>query len=277
MLIGYSCKVIVFSISFLAILGAGHLFGQARTPGETGKVGVPILLYHRFGPVAADSMTVTTPVFASHLEYLEAHGCRVIPLRRLVDYYLGKAPPPLSNTVVITVDDGHRSVYTEMRSLVERYRIPVTLFIYPSAIGKASYAMTWDQLRELKKTGLFDIQSHTFWHPNFHRDRRRLSPSEYEKFVDGQLQKSKAVIERELGTTVDMLAWAFGIYDDYLIKRAGAAGYVAAFTIERRTATAADHVMTLPRYLLTNAYRGKNFTQIWDRDTVKKTVRGGPR
>ncbi|HLI80336.1 MAG TPA: hypothetical protein VKV03_10160, partial [Candidatus Binataceae bacterium] len=33
-----------------------------------------ILVYHRFGPVAVDSMTVTTPVFASQLKYLHDHG-----------------------------------------------------------------------------------------------------------------------------------------------------------------------------------------------------------
>lgn len=57
---------------------------------------VPILLYHRFGPTAADGMTVTTQVFASHLEYLAKNGYTVIPLRKLIDFYLGKIPalPP---------------------------------------------------------------------------------------------------------------------------------------------------------------------------------------
>ena len=35
---------------------------------------IPILAYHRFGPVVADNMTVTTPVFASHLQYLHENG-----------------------------------------------------------------------------------------------------------------------------------------------------------------------------------------------------------
>jgi len=29
--------------------------------------------------------------------------------------------------------------------------------------------MSWAELRELQKTGFFDIQSHTYWHPNFKR------------------------------------------------------------------------------------------------------------
>jgi len=92
-----------------------------------GSVHIPILLYHRFGPAATDSMTVTTPLFESQLNYLRDNGYKVIPLRELVDYYLGKRAAPNPHSVVITVDDGHVSVYREMFPLVRRYNIPVTL------------------------------------------------------------------------------------------------------------------------------------------------------
>jgi peptidoglycan/xylan/chitin deacetylase (PgdA/CDA1 family) len=224
------------------------------------SVQVPILLYHRFGPVAADSMTVTTTLFESHLKYLKDNGYRVIPLRELVDYYLGKREAPLPRSVVITVDDGHISVYRDMFPLVRQYHCPATLFIYPSAISNASYAMTWGQLRELKETGIFDLQSHTFWHPNFKKDKKRLTPAEYENLVSMQLRKSKEKLEKELGVRIDMLAWPFGIYDDDLIHRAKEAGYVATYTMERHPAGTLDNVMLLPRYLMTNGDSGRILT-----------------
>jgi peptidoglycan/xylan/chitin deacetylase (PgdA/CDA1 family) len=223
---------------------------------------IPILLYHRFGPVVSDSMTVTTAVFRSHMEYLREQGFTVIPLRQLVDYYQRKGPPPPPGSVVIVADDAHKSVYTEMLPLVKKYHIPVTLFIYPSAISNASYAMTWEELREVRKTGLFDLQSHTYWHPNFKKEKRRLSGAEYEKFVEMQLRKSKGRLEKELDVKIDMLAWPFGIYDEELIKRAAGAGYTAAFTIERRHAGNGDSIMKLPRYLMQNSDRGKTFEMI---------------
>ena len=226
------------------------------------SVHVPILLYHRFGAVAADSMTVTTTLFESHLKYLGDNGYKVIPLGELVDYYLGKREAPSPQSVVITVDDGHISVYTDMVSLVKRYHIPVTLFIYPSAISNAFYAMTWGQLREIKETGLFDFQSHTFWHPNFKKDKKRLSSAEYDSFVDAQFKKSKEKLEKELGARVNMLAWPFGIYDEDLIQKAQQAGYVATFTMERHPASTHDRVMALPRYLMTNGQRGRTFSMI---------------
>lgn len=226
------------------------------------EVSVPILCYHRFGPTVADSMTVTTRVFEAQLQWLKDNGYTVIPLRTLVNYLLNQGPAPPPKSVVITADDAHRTVYTEMLPLVRRYNIPVTLFIYPSCISRVDYAMTWEQLLELQQTGLFDLQSHTFWHPNFKQEKKKLKPEEYQKLVDTQLRKSKALLEKKFGTTVDLLAWPFGIYDEELEKAAAAAGYIMAFSIDRRHASKKERTMAQPRYLMVNGDGLKNFAAI---------------
>jgi peptidoglycan/xylan/chitin deacetylase (PgdA/CDA1 family) len=236
--------------------------GQAASAAD--QVTVPVLVYHRFGPTVADSMTTTTKVFESQLQWLKDHQYTVIPLRTLVNYLRGQGPPPPPQSVVITADDGHKTVYSDMLPLVKKYNIPVTLFIYPSCISNphAPYAMTWDQLKALQQTGLFDLQSHTFWHPNFKKDKKKLKPAEYQKEVDTQLAKSKAVLEKHFGTTVDLLAWPFGIYDDELEKAAAKAGYVAAFSIDRRNASKSEKIMAEPRYLMVNGDGTKGFEAI---------------
>lgn len=216
----------------------------------------PILLYHRFGPVAADSMTVTTPVFESHLRYLQEHGYRVISLRELVEQYRkGRIPDP--RTVALTADDGHRTIYTDALPLLKKYRMAMTVFLYPSAISNASYAMSWEQIQALKETGVFDFQSHTYWHPNFKKDRERMAPAEFERSVDMQLRKSKATLEKRLGSTVDMLAWPFGIYDPWLMAKAAEAGYAAAFSMDGQPVCRGASLMALPRYLLNDGTRIK--------------------
>jgi peptidoglycan/xylan/chitin deacetylase (PgdA/CDA1 family) len=252
-------RKVLITISFTILL---LVFSPLGLLSARESVHVPILLYHRFGPAATDSMTVTTPLFESQLNYFRDNGYKVIPLRELVDYYLGKRAAPNPHSVVITVDDGHVSVYREMFPLVRKYNIPVTLFIYPSAISNAPYAMTWGQLREMKETGLFDFQSHTFWHPNFKKDKRRLKPAEYESFVDMQLKKSKEKLEKELNIRVSMLAWPFGIYDDDLIHKAIEAGYVATFTMEKHPVSSFNNTVAFPRYLMTNGKTGKAFVTI---------------
>jgi peptidoglycan/xylan/chitin deacetylase (PgdA/CDA1 family) len=120
--------------------------------------------------------------------------------------------------------------------------------------------MTWDQLRALKKTGLFDVQSHSYWHPNFRKERKKLPRDEYLKFVDIQLKKSKQKLEKEVGGQIDMIAWPFGeLPDQDLVAKAKATGYVAAFTIVRRAANPQDFSMMLPRFLLHDSDKGKAF------------------
>ena len=250
-------------IILLFMLSAFLFPAQAQSAVQQDRaVKVPILLYHRFGSVVADSMTITTAVFESHLKHLKDNGYTVIPLKQLIDFNLKKGPPPPLKSVVIVADDGHKSVYSDMLPLVKKYRIPVTLFLYPSAISNASYAMTWNQIRDLKKTGYFDLQGHTFWHPNFNREKKKLSPAEYDKLVDMQLRKSKLRLEKELDIKVDMLAWPFGIFNDQLMAKASEAGYRAAFSIERRHTGNSDNVMKLPRYLIEAGVKGKAFERL---------------
>jgi peptidoglycan/xylan/chitin deacetylase (PgdA/CDA1 family) len=230
---------------------------------------IPILVYHRFGARAADSMTVTVSLFESHLKYLRDNGYQAIPLRQFVEFRSKGGPELPRRAVVITADDGHHSVYTQLLPLARKYSLPVTLFIYPSAISNADYAMTWEQLADLKQTGLFDIQSHSFWHPNFNDEKRRLKHEQYEKFVRTQLVKSKQTLEKKLQTHVDMLAWPFGIFDDDLIGKAREAGYQAAFTIEGRHTTSGDSIMALPRYLVTQAFQMKVFAELMGGKPVK--------
>jgi peptidoglycan/xylan/chitin deacetylase (PgdA/CDA1 family) len=250
------------ALSFLALFLLFPGVASSGDPSLRAEKGIPVLVYHRFGPVVSDSMTVTTPVFESHLKYLQENGYRVVSVREMLDHHLRTVLPPDSRLVVITADDAHLSVYTTALPLIKKYRIPVTLFVYPSAVSNASYAMTWDQLRELKATGLFDFHSHTYWHPNFKKEKARLSAAEFEKLVDMQLRKSREKLEKELKVKADMLAWPFGIHDPWLMNKAAKAGYTAAFTIERFPAGREDHPMALPRYLMIDADRGRAFEKI---------------
>jgi peptidoglycan/xylan/chitin deacetylase (PgdA/CDA1 family) len=241
------------------LLAAVALFAHAAGRDD---VAVPILTYHRFGPEVGDAMTITTATFEAQLRYLADHQRPVIPLRALVDYRLGRGPAPPAGAVILTADDGHRSVYTEMYPIVRRFHVPVTLFIYPSAISRANYALSWDQLRELRASGFFDVHSHSWWHPNFRTEKRRLAADEYERFVRTQLEHSRAILTREIGGPVDLLSWPFGIYDRELMTAARAAGYVAALTLDARPARAVDDLLALPRYLIVDRHRGTAFAHL---------------
>ncbi|WP_081081848.1 polysaccharide deacetylase family protein [Burkholderia stagnalis] len=246
------CIVTVRSIVFLFFLSLASpaVLGDDAAPAQPR---VLILVYHRFAAERLDSMTVRTSTFRAHLRAIDAAGYRIVPLADVVRWHAGDAGAIPARAVAITVDDGHRSVYDVLRPVLAQHPVPVTLFVYPSAISNASYAMTWDQLRTLGTAGEFDMESHTYWHPNFRTERALRTPDDFRHFVSWQLSRSRARLEAETGKPVRLLAWPFGIHDTETEQLAARAGYVAAFTLEARPVRFADPAMALPRYLMTDA------------------------
>lgn len=201
-------------------------------------------------------MTVTMPVFEAQLRWLADHHHPVVPLQAVIDSLAGIGPAVAPGSVAITADDGHRSVHDLMFPVVRRLGIPVTLFIYPSAISNASYAMTWEQLAEMQRSGLIDVESHTYWHPDFHAERARRTDADYEAFAEHQLAASRRALERRLGRPVTLLAWPWGVSDPVLLRLAAATGYQAAFALGERPARPADPLYALPRILVSDHDRG---------------------
>lgn len=223
---------------------------------------IPILCYHNLNPVKPGSMNLTPEKFESQIKWLKDNGFTIIPLKEAVAYLQGKRDSLPAKSVVITADDGWESVYTYMQPIIKKYNIPVTLFIYPQTISTGKNAMTWDELKELQQTGLFDIQSHTYSHPNFKQEKRHLSAARFDVNVQMELTKSKQILEEKMGTKITLLAWPFGIYNSYLEEAAAKAGYEMAFTIDYRTANRKDRAMAQPRFMIIDAESMKTFQGI---------------
>jgi len=238
-----------FPIARLLLQAVGVVLALIASNLSQATPSAAILVYHRFGPQVADSMTTRTEVFIAQLAELHRAGYTIVPLATVVDGLAGHVPLP-PKAVAITVDDGHRTVYSDLLPIIRREQLPVTLFIYPSAISNASYAMSWAQLQELLATGSVSIQSHTYWHPDLRIERRRLDADAYRRFVHDQLEKPRRVLRYRLGVDADYLAWPFGIHDAELEAAAKTVGYRAAFTLGERHATPHDSPFALPRYLI---------------------------
>lgn len=230
-------------------------------------INVPILCYHNFNPTKPGSMNLTPQKFEAQLQWLKAHNYTVIPLQEVVRYLQGQRAALPAKSVVITADDGWQSAYTYLFPLVKKYNVPVTLFIYPETISSGKHAMTWDELKKLQATGLFDIQGHTYSHPNFKQEKRKLSPAAYERFVKNELSKSKTILEEKLGNKITLLAWPFGIYDSYLEQAAAQAGYTMAFSIDAQPANKNYRSMAQPRFMIVDSQSMKMFGAIVNRST----------
>lgn len=223
------------------------------------NLNIPIILYHNLNPTVPGSMTVTPQKFEENLKLLKDNGFTFIPLKEAVEYLQGKRDTLPSRPIVLTADDGWESVYTYMYPIVKKLNIPVTLFIYPESISSGKSFLSWDQLKELKNTGIFDIQGHTYSHPNFKIAKKKLSPAAYEQFVQKELSTSKKILEDKMGTQVTLLAWPFGIYNNNLENAATKAGYVMAFTIGYQMDNRRFKPMEQPRFMIVDKLADQTF------------------
>ena len=255
---------------YLFILITTILFPIATTAAST--INIPILCYHNLNPTVRGSMNMTPDKFEAQLRLLKENGFTIIPLKEAVEYLQGKRSTLPEKSVVITADDGWKSVYTYMFPIIKKYNVPVTLFIYPQTISEGKNAMTWEELAELQQTKLFDIQSHTYDHPNFKHAKRRLSAEAYAKYVNMQLVNSKKILEEKTGKEMTLLAWPFGIYDDYLEKAAADAGYVMAFSIDARVANRSYKPMAQPRFMIVDELSMKTFAGIVNMASKKRVI-----
>lgn len=239
--------VLGFCIGLLACMG--HIPALAASGADPcqGSPYVVILLYHRFSVDVPGETTVRLDNLRAQIAFLLHRGYTFRPLRDVVRWRMDSSPGLPCRTAVLTVDDDNRSTYELLLPVIRATRIPVTLFIYPSAISNASYALTWDELRDVRSTGLFDVQSHTVWHPNFKIERKRLSPEAFRSFAATQLAHSKAELEERLGGSVDLIAWPFGIHDEELERMAAEQGYEAGFGIDARLLDGDAPLFALPR------------------------------
>lgn len=193
---------------------------------------VPVLCYHRFAADGQpDKLEVTAAQFEEQIIFLKRNGYTVVSLSDFSAFLQGKRQLP-RKSVVITIDDGYRSIYSVAYPIIQRQHIPVTAFIYPDFLGSGA-ALTWAQIREMKSSGLVDFQSHSKSHTKLSTRGKSESPAAYATRLANEIEGSKALIAKQLGYPIDFIAYPYGGADLNIVDRTRAAGYRAAATVVR--------------------------------------------
>lgn len=217
-----TAALITFLVSGIAAYAA---------PAES-DLGATVLCYHIVESPQDPRMEVSRETFRQQMRYLAMTGYNVIPLRELYEYVSGKRASLPRNAIVVTIDDGWRSTYTEVFPEMKRYGFPFTVFIYPQIVGQTSHALNWKQIKEMSDAGV-DFESHSLSHPFLTRRRHaELDQRAYTGWLERELIDSKRLIEHATGKPVFFFAYPFGDYDHFLVDSVGRAGYDAALTCE---------------------------------------------
>ncbi len=216
------------------------------------KIQVPIVLYHHIRPITPDmnalakGLSVTPEVFDRQLEYLEKNEFSTITLDQFYSALIGKESLP-EKSIVLTFDDGYKDAYTYALPLLEKHHLKGVAFVITQAVGTSEY-LTWDQIREMDKSGVFEIESHTLTHPEL--------PKLSHKKMKKELEESKKILEEKIEKPIEFFCYPYGRYSKEIVKEAG---YKGAFTTHYGTTHTLPSIFETTRVRLTNDDVGENF------------------
>lgn len=207
-----------------------------------------VIAYHEVDKAPKSGWGIRTEMFVDQMELLAATGFNVVPLAEVNDYVAGRIDSLPPRAVVITVDDGYASAYTEIAPVLRRLGYPFTLFVYPAIVGAGDY-LTWGQIGELRRDGV-DVESHTMTHPHLmRRSHPEMTDAAYAAWLHDQLATARAAIESHTQQPVRFLAYPYGDYDPAVLKEATSDGYALAFTSESGANTRETNPLALHRFV----------------------------
>jgi len=157
----YICSV---ALIFALISGTAFWYDMNSTV-------IPILMYHHIADDGDPGSTVSAEVFESHIKALRDAGYGAISFGELCDYVENGTPLP-DLPVIITFDDGYKSVYDSAFPILRKYDMKATSFIIGVFFGQTIYKdisyleitphFGGGEAREMVDSGVFSIQSHSY-------------------------------------------------------------------------------------------------------------------
>jgi peptidoglycan/xylan/chitin deacetylase (PgdA/CDA1 family) len=218
-----------------------------------------ILMYHSVGGNGF-FFSVTPDDFEKQMNYLKKKKYRVVGLADLVDKIRrGERIKP--KTVVITLDDGFLDNYENVYPVLKKHNFPATIFIATKYVGSEMKVtegnlkmINWDQMKEMKASGLFEFASHTHSHPKM----KNLSLNDFVVEMD---ESRKAFTARlyygQVGQVRKIFAYPKGEFtqeqNNYL-KENG----IISFGVSSGLASAKSDLQNIPRNFI---YRDCSFAE----------------
>ncbi len=205
-----------------------------------------ILIYHKIGDNRTPSTNVSISLFKRQMAFLKKHGYRVISLKELVKCLENHEDPP-EKSVVLTFDDGYRSVYEHAFGVIKSYHYPATVFLPTEAIEKhyPDY-LTMQQISSMRKYGI-DFESHGYAHHHMAFIPKGFSMAEYKRWIEEDIKKSIEFFKKRLGYTPVFFAIPYGEYNRILIDTAKEMGFKAILTQDPGSVNKFTPLYLLPR------------------------------
>lgn len=228
-----------------------------------------------------DPDATSTDHLIAHFDWLKANGYHVVSLDDVIKARQGMKVLP-SHAVLLTFDDGLESFYTRVYPLLRAYGYPAVSALvgawmdmqpgqtmpYNGSICTRACFLSWDQVREMQRSGLIAFASHTWdlhegipanpqgnqlpaavnlWY-DAHAGRYE-SEAAYTARLRQDLRHSADEIEHETGHRPRAIVWPYGAYNELAVRMAASEGMTVSFSLDDVVPMSPDD-HTIPRLLV---------------------------
>ena len=273
----------------LALSAGFCLAGSRTTPAAAAPPadpygGLVVLAYHEVaeGPGTLERDYAVTPAnFQAQIGWLAEHGYHFTSIDDLLAARAGRRSLP-PRSVLLSFDDGYRSFYDNAFPVLKRQKAPALLGLVGSWLetpaGLVHFGdelqprerfLSWEQIRELERSGLVEAGSHTHdLHKGITANPQRNSEpavtsrlyrpgkgyeseAEYRHRLRVDLARNSDLLQERLGHQARAIVWPYGRYNATAAAVATDLGMPVGLTLDDGPNRAGVPLSALRRVLMT--------------------------
>ena len=182
---------------------------------------VPIIMYHLVtkNPKYIGKYGISPDDLEADLRFLKENGYNTILMDDLIRFVEKKRPLP-DKPIILTFDDGYFSDHLYLLPLLEQFKMKAVLSIIGLPTNKNTDTgsrkkphIGWEQVAELSKSNLIEIQCHSFdLHGKLGSGKRKgESMEKYQARLKADLAKNQALIKEHTGSAPTTFTYPLGV------------------------------------------------------------------
>lgn len=212
---------------------------------------VAVLGYHDLAEKQPETaMRIHTSKFRKQMETIRQLGITVISWADFVAWKNGSGSIP-AKSLLLTFDDGWKSVYTDALPILREFHYPFTLYLYKNYVDGGGKALTSSMIREMMAAGA-TIGSHSVSHPypQAVKKARKQGPEAFDAFLRFEMGESKRFLEDTFAVNVTSYAYPGGFVTEEMHPLGRELGYTHCVTVVPGKVQRGTPNETLFRYMI---------------------------
>ncbi|WP_287877378.1 poly-beta-1,6-N-acetyl-D-glucosamine N-deacetylase PgaB [Aquitalea sp.] len=242
-----------------------------------------ILCYHE---VAEDALSLSDPyavdvqLLSKQLAWMKGQGYHFVSVDDILADRNGSRPLP-EKAVLLSFDDGYQSMYSKVFPILKQFKAPAVValvgsWLYPRDDQEVQYGdiwvprsrfLSWDEIKEMKASGLIEIASHSFAmhkgitaNPQGGTEPAYTSPGwdqgKYESYdaylvrAAADMKKNSDYLAEKLGERPRVMVWPYGAYNFRVTKLAADLGMPITMSLDDGINTGKTPLEAMRRVLM---------------------------